>query len=171
MDRSLRECEWVADVQRRLFFSDVFCPIARASWLLSLARPRTAEAQFREALRRWSDAGQGIVVPHSKTMWQTVYSDAATLRRIGIVRSSTRTDSATRMARASHPERTAESQSVRTLQDRRSKASGSYLRGGVSRGTRPARRVVGVARRNELARIPESTGAGRRGVVAPAADL
>jgi predicted ATPase len=69
MERSLEECEQLAMDQRLLFFSDIFCPITRAMWLLWLDRPQEAQAQFRETLPKWLGAGQGIVVPDSKALW------------------------------------------------------------------------------------------------------
>ena len=66
-DQLLEECERLAREQRLLFFSDVYCPLVRGVWLLSLDRGQEAEAQFREAIPKWLGAGMGLAGPDSKS--------------------------------------------------------------------------------------------------------
>ena len=49
-----------------LFFTEVYCPLARAFSLLQLDQPRKAAAEFERVTRQWVGAGLMIWVPSIK---------------------------------------------------------------------------------------------------------
>ena len=66
IERSLEEAERIAAEQKMLFFTEVYCPLARAFSLLQLDQPRKAAAEFERVTRQWVGAGLMIWVPSIK---------------------------------------------------------------------------------------------------------
>jgi predicted ATPase len=79
---ALEQAEPVATEQKLVFFTDVYCPMTRAFWLLQLDRPQDAEPKFRETTASWKAAGLHIYLPCIKAL------HADTLRHIGNVQAA-----------------------------------------------------------------------------------
>jgi class 3 adenylate cyclase/tetratricopeptide (TPR) repeat protein len=68
MRACLDEAERIAADQKLAFFTDVYCPMVRACWLLRCGHAADAETRFREVIKAWVNAGLGIYVPTIRTL-------------------------------------------------------------------------------------------------------
>ncbi|HXF16080.1 MAG TPA: AAA family ATPase [Burkholderiales bacterium] len=68
MDEFLNEIERFALDQKLVFFTQVYCPLSRAFWLLRCHRAKEADAKFRQVIPEWQAAGMGIYMPTINAM-------------------------------------------------------------------------------------------------------